>query len=225
MPSIFHSVWPHSDSSSYNGDSVNSNSRFSVDQSSIRSAASSMTRGSDPSFHHDSIRPSFSSDRHAAATNLSHRPAQNPHHHHHHIHHNHPPPAAPVHSVPQSGASPDADLTRPKDDKVVDKLFYELMVKRGWQNLPEQAKRQMLAYPASKKWTLVHQDRLTQRQGDQKRKEHMKHAYGGDGQSGLLHRAEDEGSPEWYVKKVLDNSITQKQLLSLSVNLRTQQIK
>ncbi|KAI7099925.1 FH2-domain-containing protein, partial [Hortaea werneckii] len=37
-------------------------------------------------------------------------------------------------------------------------------------------------------------------------------------------RADEEGSPEWFVKRVLDNTITPKQLQSLSVSLRTQPI-
>jgi cytokinesis protein len=104
-------------------------------------------------------------------------------------------------------------------------MFYELMIKRGWQNMPEQAKRQMLAYPASKKWTLVHQDRLAQLQNEEKKRQQAKHAYGHtDYHRGLLSRADEEGSPEWYVKKVMDNSITSKELGSLSVSLRTQPI-
>lgn len=74
----------------------------------------------------------------------------------------------------------------------------------------------MQAYPADKKWTLVHQDKLTEWQTEQK-----KRAQGSTGQSG----AQLEGSPEWFVKKVLDGTITTKQLQSLSVSLRTQPIR
>ncbi|KKY21969.1 putative cytokinesis protein sepa [Phaeomoniella chlamydospora] len=99
------------------------------------------------------------------------------------------------------------------------------MHKRGWQNLPEQAKRQMLAYAPAKKWTLVHQDKLTEWQGEQKRRQHARQTYGvPDGGYGTLARADEEGSPEWYVKKVMDDSINAKQLQSLAVSLRTQPI-
>lgn len=109
---------------------------------------------------------------------------------------------------------------------MVDQLFLELMQKRGWQNLPEQAKRQMLAYPASKKWTLVHQDRLTELQGEQKRRNNARLTHGYDsGSHSVIGRADEEGSPEWYVKKVMDDTITSKQLGSLSVSLRTQPIR
>ncbi|KKY23765.1 putative cytokinesis protein sepa [Diplodia seriata] len=52
---------------------------------------------------------------------------------------------------------------------------------------------------------------------------HQQTQFSVDG-SGILGRADEEGSPEWYVRKVLDNSITAKQLQSLSVSLRTQPI-
>jgi cytokinesis protein len=98
------------------------------------------------------------------------------------------------------------------------------MQKRGWQNLPDQARRQMMAYPAAKKWTLVHQDRLTEWQGEQKRRTTARQT----GQYGtameMLANAEEEGTPEWFVRKVMDNSISAKQLASLAVSLRTQPI-
>ena len=109
---------------------------------------------------------------------------------------------------------------------MIEKQFAALMHKRGWQNLPDQARRQMMAYPASKKWTLVHQDKLTEWQGEQKRRMHARQTIAGpDGSLGILGRADEEGSPEWFVRKVLDDTITPKQLQSLSVSLRTQPIR
>ena len=119
-------------------------------------------------------------------------------------------------------------LPRPTDDAVIEQQFVALMHKRGWQNLPDQARRQMMAYPPGKKWTLVHQDRLTEWQGEQKRRQNARQTIGNsgaDGPMGVLARADEEGSPEWYVKRILDDSIDAKQLQSLSVSLRTQPIK
>ncbi|RPB00177.1 actin-binding FH2 [Choiromyces venosus 120613-1] len=93
-------------------------------------------------------------------------------------------------------------------------MFYELMEKRGYMNLPEQAKRQMMAYPPSKKWIMVHQDKLADFQSEQKRRAAAQ----------ALGRDPDEDSPEWYVKKIMDGTISAKQLGSLSVSLRTQPI-
>ncbi|KAI5210604.1 FH2-domain-containing protein [Aureobasidium subglaciale] len=116
------------------------------------------------------------------------------------------------------------NLQRPTDDRIIEKEFLELMHKRGWKSLPEQARRQMEAYPINKKWTLVHQDRLAEWQGEQKRRQHARTTINADSNLGILGRADEEGSPEWYVRKVLDNSISAKQLQSLAVSLRTQPI-
>ncbi|KAK7720815.1 hypothetical protein SLS57_005353 [Botryosphaeria dothidea] len=115
-------------------------------------------------------------------------------------------------------------LQRPNDDREIEHEFMTLMQKRGWNSLPEQARRQMEAYPISKKWTLVHQDRLAEWQGEQRRRQNARQTQFSVDGMGILGRADEEGSPEWYVRKVLDNSITAKQLQSLSVSLRTQPI-
>ncbi|KIW26672.1 uncharacterized protein PV07_06487 [Cladophialophora immunda] len=111
-------------------------------------------------------------------------------------------------------------LPKPQSDAEIEKLFLQLMHKRGWQNLPEQARRQMMAYAPAKKWTLVHQDKLTEWQGEQKRRQQARQTGAVDGPISK----DVEGTPEWYVKRILDNSITSKQLQSLSVSLRTQPI-
>lgn len=110
-------------------------------------------------------------------------------------------------------------------DHVIEQEFMNLMVKRGWKSLPEQARRQMEMYKIEKKWTLVYQDKLAEYQHEQKKKQQQRTTYtGADAMGGILGRAEEEGSPEWYVRRVMDNSISPKQLQSLSVSLRTQPI-
>lgn len=117
----------------------------------------------------------------------------------------------------------DGTFNFPKpDDRLIDNMFLQLMQKRGWHNLPEQAQRQMLAYPSAKKWTLIHQDRLTEWQGEQKRRNTQKP--GSYQTFDIAASAAEEGSPEWYVRKVMDNSLDTRGLGSLEVNLRTQQI-
>ncbi|TGJ83880.1 hypothetical protein E0Z10_g4896, partial [Xylaria hypoxylon] len=122
----------------------------------------------------------------------------------------------------QPGGSEGFSLTRPDDDRVTEQMFYELMQKRGWHNLPEQARRQMQAYPPSKKWTLIYQDCLTEWQGDQKRRQTAR--AGQYSNVDITTHSDEEGSPEWYVRKVMENSLDSKGLGSLEVNLRTQQI-
>ncbi|EON61594.1 hypothetical protein W97_00809 [Coniosporium apollinis CBS 100218] len=115
-------------------------------------------------------------------------------------------------------------FSRPHDDRIIEQEFMALMHKRGWNSLPDGARRQMQNYPLEKKWTLVHQDRLAESQNEAKRRQNARKTLDDPAGVGLLGRAEEEGSPEWFVKKLMDNSITAKQLQSLSVSLRTQPI-
>ena len=201
-------------------DSTRDSHRNSFDHASIYSTVSSATRGS-------SIFSSDNSSRTAVPQHLQDsRPgssySSNPRQSNAGWH---PQPKPGYHAT--VAFNPDGFvLERPANDAEVEEQFIRLMHKRGWQNLPDQARRQMLAYPAAKKWTLVHQDRLTEWQGEQKRRLHARQTLGdGNGQLGILGRADEEGSPEWFVRKVLDDSITAKQLQSLSVSLRTQPIR
>jgi cytokinesis protein len=111
---------------------------------------------------------------------------------------------------------------KPENEQVIEQMFLTLMQKRGWHNLPDQARRQMAAYSSDKKWTLIYQDRLTEWQGEQKRRATAK--AGQYAHVDLLINSDEEGSPEWYTRKVMDNTLDTKGLGSLEVNLRTQQI-
>lgn len=103
-------------------------------------------------------------------------------------------------------------LTKPDDDRIVEGMFQDLMILRGWTRFPEQTRRDMQNYNIHKKWTLVYQDKLASWQAEQKRRNQA-----GSGP--------DQGSPEWYVKKILDGTIDSTQLNSLTVSLRTQPMK
>lgn len=192
--------------------------RSSSDQVSVISSISSATRGS-------SIFSSDNSSRTAIPSHTSdHRPSSSSRQSHYHTgwQPQHPPGLTSTTAFNPDGFS----LPRPTDDKLIEQQFLDLMQKRGWHNLPEQARRQMMAYPAAKKWTLVHQDKLTEWQGEQKRRQNARQTIiGTDAMPGILARSEEEGSPEWYVRKVMNDSITAKQLGSLSVSLRTQPIR
>ena len=206
--------------SNSSGDISSIHNKSPVDHpSSITSSAPSPIRGS-------SI---FSSDNSSRTAVLSHisdyrTPTSSRQSHHH-------PgwqPQQPQGYNSPTSFNPDGfNLPRPTDDRVIEAHFIDLMHKRGWHNLPEQARRQMMAYPPAKKWTLVHQDKLTEWQGEQKRRQTVRPltVLGPDGTPNIVARSEEEGSPEWYVRKVMDDSITAKQLGSLSVSLRTQPIR
>ena len=157
------------------------------------------------SYSNTSLSPSH-------ATRESHRLTKLPHHQ----------PGGFTSSAPFGGDG--FSLNKPLDDRIIEEQFLALMQKRGWHNLPEPARRQMMAYPAAKKWTLVHQDRLTEWQGEQKRRTTARQTGQYGAAMDMLANAEEEGTPEWFVKKVMDNSISAKQLQSLAVSLRTQPI-
>ena len=210
--------------SSHSTTDISTNPRASIDQASIYSSVSSNTRESSlfsPSASSCAALPSPHVDSHSlrpvSRASQSSRQSQ----HHGNFYAQSPTSFTSTASFGQDGFN----LPRPADDDVIEAHFLDLMQKRGWQNLPEQARRQMLAYPAAKKWTLVYQDKLTEWQGEQKRRANARlTVVGPDGTVGALQRADEEGTPEWYVKKVMDDSITAKQLQSLSVSLRTQPI-
>ncbi|KAI1919006.1 hypothetical protein LOZ65_004619 [Ophidiomyces ophidiicola] len=214
-----HSAMSHYDKSGkqynypYSTPDSSANSRSSLDQTSVYSSVSSATRASTQDNSSRLLSAGYFPERYPPGTSATGYRNADPYQNN-----------WPNYTTPLQLSS-DGTFQQPKDDRVVDQMFYELMIKRGWQNLPEQAKTQMLAYPTAKKWTLVHQDRLTQWKGEQKRRQYSRQTYGSsDGPRGLLDRADEEGSPEWYVKKVMDDDISPKELGSLSVSLRTQPI-
>ena len=207
--------------SSHGANPHNELSRTSSDQASVYSNGSTNRASSIWSVNNNSQAsfPLTTYDQQTllpAVSTHSSRPAPNNHH---------------LSAAHPSGVNPHASLSAdhssfamPQDERVVEQEFMNLMIKRGWKSLPEQARRQMEAYPITKKWTLVYQDRLQEWQGEQKRRTNMRNTVGYEGIQGMLARSDEEGSPEWYVRRVLDNSITPKQLQSLSVSLRTQPI-
>ena len=200
----------------YNSNSTGdtaSNHRTSFDQMSVLSAASSVTRGSSILSSDNSSRTAVQESRPSTSSRGSHHPSAWA-------------PQQPSAFASTTSFNPDGfHFPRPTDDRIIEKQFVDMMNKRNWQAMPEQARRQMMAYPTSKKWQLVHQDRMVEWQGEQKRRTNARQTMlSHDGSQGNLTRADEEGSPEWYVRRVMNDTITPKQLGSLSVSLRTQPI-
>jgi cytokinesis protein len=196
-----------------------SNTRASSDQASIYSN-DSKTRGSNIFYPQQNTSQNTFSTMGLDAGSLLPMAASTPRDPHRHmLHYNSSSPSSSTPSLAQQTFS----IQRPPDH-VIEKEFMNLMVKRGWKSLPEQARRQMEAYKIDKKWTLVYQDKLAEFKHDEKKRQTQRVTYVGGAREDILMRAEEEGSPEWYVKKVMDNSITIKQMSSLEISLRTQPI-
>ncbi|CAN9367016.1 unnamed protein product [Alternaria alternata] len=204
----------------YAGTDSSNNTRTSSDQASIYSN-DSKTRGSNIFYPQNPSQTTISSIGLDAGSLLPTAVSTPRDSHRHLLHMNSSSPSASQTSFNQNTLS----IQRPPDH-VVEKEFMNLMVKRGWKSLPEQARRQMEAYKIDKKWTLVYQDKLAEFKHEEKKRQTQRITYGGPGGGGqdILMRAEEEGSPEWYVKKVMDNSISIKQMSSLEISLRTQPI-
>ncbi|KAH4992787.1 hypothetical protein HBI76_043430 [Parastagonospora nodorum] len=194
------------------------NTRASSDQASIYSN-DSKTRGSNVFYPQNPSQTTFSSIGLDAGSLLPTATSTPRDSHRHLLHYNSSSPSSSTPSLAQQTFS----IQRPPDH-VIEKEFMNLMVKRGWKSLPEQARRQMEAYKIDKKWTLVYQDKLAEFKHDEKKRQTQRSTYVGGAREDILTRAEEEGSPEWYVKKVMDNSITIKQMSSLEISLRTQPI-
>lgn len=188
-------------------------SRASSDQVSVYSNSSPNRASSILSYNNPSQAsfPTYTSDQPSAYTTQTNASSRSTQHYTTHQ------------SSSHASSIPNPHEERPSDEQV-EREFLDLMHRRGYKSLPEQARRQMEAYPVSKKWTLVHQDRLSEWQGEQKRRTTTRHTQGFEDAQSILSRSDEHGSPEWYVRKVMDNSIDAKQLQSLSVSLRTQPI-
>ena len=55
---------------------------------------------------------------------------------------------------------------RPENDNDIDRMFVDLVWKRGWTKLPRSALDTLLASPPDKKWLLIHHDLKTEWEAD-----------------------------------------------------------
>ncbi|RHZ87381.1 hypothetical protein Glove_37g48 [Diversispora epigaea] len=97
------------------------------------------------------------------------------------------------------------EIQKPPDE-TIEVMFLDLMNKLYSKNPPEA----MLALATDKKWTLIKNDILQE--------EKIKPS------TDAVTSSHDKNAPEWYLKKILEGSITVKHMNSLSVSLRTSSI-
>ncbi|KAH8717005.1 hypothetical protein GQ44DRAFT_742262 [Phaeosphaeriaceae sp. PMI808] len=185
----------------YAGTDSSANTRVSSDQASVYSN-DSRTRGSNVFYPQNPSQSTFSSIGLDAGSLLPTATSTPRDSHRHLLHYNSPSPSSSSPSLVQQTFS----IQRPPDH-VVEKEFMNLMVRRGWKGLPEQARRQMEAYKIDKKWTLVYQDKLAEFKHEEKKRQTNRNTYVGGAREDILLRAEEEGSPEWYVKRQITQPI------------------
>lgn len=109
-------------------------------------------------------------------------------------------------NVPANGEN---DITapilsqRPSNPMEVERMFRELMDRRDFRSLPQQARQEMMNYSVDKKWMLIHQDALSERNKLAKK---------------------SLASPEMYTRKLISKTISLEELENLWVSLRTEPI-
>ena len=123
---------------------------------------------------------------------------------------------------------PEARASRPPDADV-ERMFADLMDRRdllsntGTAPLSSDARQNMMAFSVEKKWTLVYNDLLTEQSSDRER-ERARRVFPTSTPSAPSPQSTMvlmRNSPEWFIKKFMDGTVTSKHIESLAVTLRT----
>ena len=150
------------------------------------------------------LRPSSSSttrsdNRSSRATVQSELGTSHSHHHHHHFPHIH-----------RHGSMNDFVFPRPSDEEI-EALFENVVRTRDLSNLPP--------LTIDQKWSMVESDERL-RFNDEKAREEQAKKVPEQSRSGMI----EEKSPEWYLVKFMDKTITPKDASGLLVSLRGQEL-
>ncbi|CAO1613189.1 unnamed protein product [Sympodiomycopsis kandeliae] len=129
---------------------------------------------------------------------------------------------SPAHQRPP--APGEFQMNRPADVEV-ERMFAELMDRRdflrGNAADKEDIRRNMLMFHVDKKWALVYNDRLTEWMSSKERERNRRQLANshqpGQARGPIITR----NSPEWFITKFMDGTVTTKDIESLAVTLRT----
>lgn len=94
------------------------------------------------------------------------------------------------------------------DDEQIEAMVQNIMLSRGLEDLP--------SLTMDQKWSMVWSDEQLKWKEERQREEQIRK----QPSNGQL-----EGTPEWYIKKFIDKTITPKQAGSLSVSLRSNHVE
>lgn len=110
------------------------------------------------------------------------------------------------------GSGEEFYFPRPEHDDEIEALFENIRRMRDLAPMP--------GLSVEQKWNMVYSDEHIRWKEDKQREEQAK-KQGESGQPASI----VEGTPEWYIKKFLDQTITPKQLSSLEVSLRSKELR
>lgn len=108
---------------------------------------------------------------------------------------------------------PNGEFPQPKTDAEVELLFTDMMSARDlFRQMPDDSRRQLMAKPIPIKWQMIYADAMSvwKDQSTRKASEAL-----GNG---------SKGSPDWYVKRIVDQTLKPAQYTALNVCLRTLQV-
>ena len=166
----------------------------------------SQRRGSNQQTARPTSRTTTRSDRTSANTRsiVSDSPSQ--HHHSTHV-------GSALHAVRHGMYMEEFYFPRPNNDEEIEVLFQE--IKRSLDlgdNMPNMT--------IDQKWQMVYNAEHL-RWSEERRRDQQTKKQAETGQSASF----SEGSPEWYIQRFMDRTITQKQASSLEVSLRSNQLR
>ena len=102
---------------------------------------------------------------------------------------------------------------RPENDEEIEMLFENIMRMRGLDDIPHLS--------IDQKWHIVYNDEQMRWEEERRREGHARrHNEGGQPSASFT-----EGTPEWYIKRFMDRTITPKQASSLQVSLRSKEMR
>lgn len=115
-----------------------------------------------------------------------------------------------LHPLHRHGVHDDFEFPRPSNDEV-EALFEHVRQTRDLGAMPD--------LNIDRKWQIVYNDEHIRWKDEKKLEETRKYQ-----DAGQTYDSVAKESPEWYIKKFLDKSITVKQVSSLHVSLRTSEL-
>lgn len=110
------------------------------------------------------------------------------------------------------GSGEEFVFPRPEDDEEIEALFENIRRMRDLAEMP--------GLSIEQKWNMVYSDEHIRWKEEKQREEQAKRQ-GETGQPASI----VEGTPEWYIKKFLDQTVTAKQVSSLEVSLRSKELR